>query len=209
MTNSHENKKIKKISQKKEFPFLNVIRSLHHLSTNRLVYRVCVCVIFAIHPRDIPRQRSLSLPQLNEQLLYYTCCTDVLLYTVGCWPWLICTVGLGEKKENNWFVRSRLTGICIQRWIIIIINILLTGNEREGPCQGLPAGPAQFLFSLERETQLTHRLTASRRRRPLIQRVGVRQHTSRHQHPLPSHRIRTGSASEPYLDVYVIDSLIL
>lgn len=186
-----------------------MIRSLHHLSTNRLVYRVCVCVIFAIHPRDIPRQRSLS-PAIEWTIvilyLLYRCfiiyCWLLALANMHCWTW-------GKKKENNWFVRSRLTGICIQRWIIIIINILLTGNEREGPCQGLPAGPAQFLFSLERETQLTHRLTASRRRRPLIQRVGVRQHTSRHQHPLPSHRIRTGSASEPYLDVYVIDSLIL
>lgn len=161
---------------------------------------MCVCVWYSPYIREIYQDNDLSLPQLNEQLLYYTCCTHGLLYTVGCWPWLYALLDLGEKKR-------KITGSFVHVWPVYVYSkmdyyyykyLLLTANEREGPCQGLPAGPAQFLFSLERETQLTHRLTASRRRRPLIQRVGVCQHTSRHhQHPLPSHRIRTGSASEP------------
>lgn len=89
-----------------------MIRSLHHLSTNRLVYRVCVCVIFAIHPRDIPRQRSLS-PAIEWTIvilyLLYRC------FIIYCWLLALANIGLGEKKR-------KITGSFVHVWPVYVYS---------------------------------------------------------------------------------------
>lgn len=76
---------------------------------------MCVCVWYSPYIREIYQDNDLSLPQLNEQLLYYTCCTHVLLYTVGCWPWLYALLDLGKKK---W----KITGSFVHVWPVYVYS---------------------------------------------------------------------------------------
>lgn len=81
----------------------------------------------------------------------------------------------------------------------------LQTKEREGPCQGLTGRTSAIsIFSWTWNTTHTSRPSSSSaypKSRCASTRVGINIHSRR------EHRIRTGSASEPYLDVYVIDSL--
>lgn len=74
---------------------------------------VCVCVIFAIHPRDIPRQRSLSRNWMNNCYILYLC----RCFIMYCWlagPGYICTVGLWKKRK--------ITGSFVHVWPVYVFK---------------------------------------------------------------------------------------